>query len=1073
VAPKEPAPPQNPAPQQPPTGGNAGVQANPAPTIPQPQAAPQPTAQEIEAKIQSEITSTEEWRKYSGPNGYLQMSNNIKTQLGEKRKQQFASAPGSEENTRLTQEVTSLENRQKEIEGKTAKAKASLEQKTQEIRSKFPSPNQPPQALPLTPVASPTPASPTGNPPQNTGPNAPNVAPVVNQVALEAIVETPEEKKAREEREKALKEQLTGEDAKGKLRLGYQAALMLMIDKILNDSPKFYGGKRREDFTYSNFATARTGNTGHVDISNSLFKTPDTKVFFNKIPPQILSVLVPSVKLYYVVYPDLSGEYKDSSANQSSRSHSWRIPFDDLPVGFSYEHSDFVSREPLEITLRNEGKMSGCGIKSFQYDYKGTNPSETNSHIGASLELFFQNISLLTKEITISQTDTRFVDGLPAGLKQRNFAYSHLINGASRYINSGAKLLANDQYFRIKAEIGYAEPSEFFIAKLKETSGINPNDIQSYLNAIKTAKISFFLSPINHDISFNEDGTVILKINYQATIDAILSDYNLNIFSISSKDQDLKAAELEINNIFKERQEKIQKAKCSNLPKPAKDAALKEINDNFAKKVEEKKTKLENLKTASQEEIYRKLIGFETMKDRVQQPGLFKVKIYNSAVGVDKDGKPISGALQFRLLETAVIREKSLKDHERISIDNAPKNSGNAEQGTPQTPQNSWYETLGSYTGINSLLGIKTTEQEARENGTAATAGIDQDKYVTVKYIYLGDLIDIAAECLANVKPAIDRPKLMLGQIPINIPIGISSDETELAVPQDADVQQILVNIADIPISLDAFDEFYYQNVIKAKRSDYPLLNFINDIMELLLKPSINPSVFGKKASINNKIRISHFGFLLPYENDREILFGKKNTDNFNGIITAEKLNQISGPSDKRRSYSQEIGSNGFGNYLLIYDSMSVPDIIRRNNGNIDADENSGIYHFIIGKDSGIIKSINFSKTDIPLAAEARALQEGGKVINRLRQMYSSEVRLFGNNIFRPGDYIYIDPIFYGNNNIQDSIGIGGYYMVTKVNTNISPSNFDTTLSCYHQAWVIIEKDKPKTVTPTDKSNIC
>jgi hypothetical protein len=131
------------------------------------------------------------------------------------------------------------------------------------------------------------------------------------------------------------------------------------------------------------------------------------------------------------------------------------------------------------------------------------------------------------------------------------------------------------------------------------------------------------------------------------------------------------------------------------------------------------------------------------------------------------------------------------------------------------------------------------------------------------------------------------------------------------------------------------------------------------------------------------------------------------------------------------------------------------------------------IYHFIIGKDSGIIKSINFSKTDIPLAAEARALQEGGKVINRLRQMYSSEVRLFGNNIFRPGDYIYIDPIFYGNNNIQDSIGIGGYYMVTKVNTNISPSNFDTTLSCYHQAWVIIEKDKPKTVTPTDKSNIC
>ena len=100
---------------------------------------------------------------------------------------------------------------------------------------------------------------------------------------------------------------------------------------------------------------------------------------------------------------------------------------------------------------------------------------------------------------------------------------------------------------------------------------------------------------------------------------------------------------------------------------------------------------------------------------------------------------------------------------------------------------------------------------------------------------------------------------------------------------------------------------------------------------------------------------------------------------------------------------------------------------------------------------------------DVPYAAESRAFQEGGKVSNRLRQVYSSTIKLIGNNIYRPGDYIYIDPIiFYKANNgadasadLQDKIGLGGYYMVTKVQTNVSGDNFETTLNCTHQAWKV------------------
>ncbi len=393
---------------------------------------------------------------------------------------------------------------------------------------------------------------------------------------------------------------------------------MMMIDKILIDSAKFTNGLRRDQLVYSNFVTSRTGNVGHVDLSNVLFKTLDTRLFFNKIPPHILSALVPSVKLYYVIYPSIQGQYKPS-VNNTSKGYSWRIPFDDLPTSYGLgtvnESSEFVS-DTLEKILKGEGKMNGCGIKSFQYAYKGTNTAETNSHIEASLELFFQDINLLTKKITITENDTRFLEGKPTGLtgEGKEFSYSHLVSGASRYIRSGPSLLVNDQYFRIKAEVGFAEPSEIFRIRLAQDGGLTLEEVNSYINAIRNAKISFFLSPVTHDITFNEDGTVILKINYQATIDAILSDFNLDIFSLSSKSADIRQAQKELEAILDERQSRINTIKCGRSS--GNDAnALKNINDNFAKKLEDKKTILENLKTNLQQDIYKKLVGVEQLKN--------------------------------------------------------------------------------------------------------------------------------------------------------------------------------------------------------------------------------------------------------------------------------------------------------------------------------------------------------------------------------------------------------------------------------------------------------------------------
>ena len=83
--------------------------------------------------------------------------------------------------------------------------------------------------------------------------------------------------------------------------------------------------------------------------------------------------------------------------------------------------------------------------------------------------------------------------------------------------------------------------------------------------------------------------------------------------------------------------------------------------------------------------------------------------------------------------------------------------------------------------------------------------------------------------------------------------------------------------------------------------------------------------------------------------------------------------------------------------------------------------------------------------------------------------------KFFGNNIFRPGDIIYLEPNYIFNNiqtiDLEETLGIGGYYLVIDVKTNINDSNFTTNLSCVFKAHVDKkEKDKSKRVKPLDKT---
>jgi hypothetical protein len=112
---------------------------------------------------------------------------------------------------------------------------------------------------------------------------------------------------------------------------------------------------------------------------------------------------------------------------------------------------------------------------------------------------------------------------------------------------------------------------------------------------------------------------------------------------------------------------------------------------------------------------------------------------------------------------------------------------------------------------------------------------------------------------------------------------------------------------------------------------------------------------------------------------------------------------------------------------------------VKNGNGNVteQGDESRGIFHYMLGRDKGLIKNISLSKTQTRGLAEVRFEQDGYDGLRQLRVVYDVDIDCFANVNTYPGTYIYVDPSGfdpgYNNDKIKLSeLGIGGYYMIIR-----------------------------------------
>ena len=163
------------------------------------------------------------------------------------------------------------------------------------------------------------------------------------------------------------------------------------------------------------------------------------------------------------------------------------------------------------------------------------------------------------------------------------------------------------------------------------------------------------------------------------------------------------------------------------------------------------------------------------------------------------------------------------------------------------------------------------------------------------------------------------------------------------------------------------------------------------------------------------------------------------------------------------------INSRGFDNtynYMVFYAGRVQPQNLMIGNEYIDS--KGGVFHYVLGKPRGIIKTIKLNKTDAPGLKEVRFEQEGFDGLQQLREVYDATITCYASPNTVPGTYIYIDPRGFAPNtsafaNIRDKegkiidnasltrLGIGGYFMVIRAENTFGPGTSETEITA---KWV-------------------
>jgi len=672
---------------------------------------------------------------------------------------------------------------------------------------------------------------------------------------------------------------------------------------------------------------------------------------------------------------------------------------------------NFLNRPDVaSILLGTRGRAAGSGLKSFSWSLDGTQPAEVDNNIKATIQIYFQSVSDFFNGV--SQAGKQDTNGMPLP----NFLDLIVNSPAIRQNNSGTSksnktpaTILHRKYeganFRIKAEVGWARPDPNALAGVLRGTA----DAKKFASLIEATRTTLFLQCVRHNLDFRQDGTVMMDISYVAGLAGILSSPKANILA------------------------------------PSTDSILESLSS--VKADLDETNKAQNL-TARQQARKDELL--EERNKIIQQDRLIKYKKLLRGLFSSTDSK----IYQLPVDINDMLREPWSKLSDAQRAQRAKRKEGEAKSFLMTNPQQLNLTLLGAVSDSLSAGGT--------DNGAAAFSEAEQKRYAEIQsrssqfkfvpFMFLGDLID-------NV---IEQTTVNNNGTKLNFTTFLS--DTDMVDPlkalqlkgitslQDIDLKDVgfleklrqsdpisfrddngivlSINIGDIPISVDAFQVWFKDNVIKKDLEKFYLLYFIKKLCADLIVKAFQSDCFGEDLRINQRfdahpVTYKSAGSPIP-ASISATAFGKKLQ-----IKTSTPTSQTH-------------------NAIVVLPTDSRPGNLK---GNYWKDLAVGIHHHHIGAPCGLLKTIKFNRMDQEYLREANIQKEGALGPEQLRELYTVTIEMVGNNLYENGMYIYISPtLMDANKDNLDYLGLHGYYLITSVASKVTSAGFTTTIKALHQA---------------------
>ena len=655
--------------------------------------------------------------------------------------------------------------------------------------------------------------------------------------------------------------------------------------------------------------------------------------------------------------------------------------------------------DDLRLLKDSRVRGVGVGIKDFTFAYEADNPFALKKSISAKLTLFANSFDELLRDRSMSTEESWSYADL--ALKTA----SPLIRNHVEAQNVGGDLVYDlDRLsFRLKAVVGWANPNF-----ANTTFGGTSDEDKNLRDAIYNSFISLNLTPTIHEFDIDDLGRVTFTINYLAYVEEFFDQSNFNIFADVETTRTLLKRKLEYQTAVQD---------CNTADQ------LSDLKKRWTAKInEEKKKALQTLlkkMNASDE-------ASQGAEEHEKASKIYFLNIaYDNVATFMKEG-PWSNMPE---LEPQTKPSDSVMSSLMGSIDRALTPPDDTGKRIPAVS-----EGTVTYFYISDLVDVilKSIGDNLQKNSEATFAGASTSV----------DLASAEQVRLLRSLDAFRKLRVILGPVEITNPIDPAKSK--------------YISLGDLPISVKYFIQWLTKKMLKREEVTYTLSNFLNAFLNELVREFIGTDDCFSGLVRQDSVRLSQAA-ITSYKanaNGADEVTAACGRDGRMSTyeITSPPLLNIAYQENKPDGGAPDYGGlSQETNYLAYYAGRIMP--AEQATGDLETDVGQGIYHYGIGRQAGIVKTINFKKTDSPGLKELRFEQQGYDGLQQLREQYDVEIKTYSNISAFPGVYIYVEPETIAPNYDGDltQLGVGGYHMIIRSEHSFGPGLAESTITA---KWV-------------------